>query len=148
MIEPIDPPPISNDVHFRHEIVFANFVTYLDTTIQTTANFFTPLNVKSVIGDYTVTEADVTGNWLIRVFAATGTEAIITIPPYDFSTFNVPEGSNFMVSSSGLGTVTINDNGIYLQYPPAGRSIVRKFGRIFVVKTNLNAWDIDGQLGV
>jgi len=143
-----DPPPVSNGINFGHGDVSVQSVTYPDATIQTTANFFRPLNVKTVTGDYTITEADATNNWMIRIFTPINTESFVTIPAHQVGVFDVPEGSSFIISSAGLGKVTFQIGTANLNYPIEGRSIQRKYGRVIVTKTNENVWDFDGQLGV
>jgi hypothetical protein len=134
--------------NFRHGDTKVNFVKYSDGSIQTTANFNKPLLIKTVTGNYTITEADATDNWMIRIFAPINTEAFVTIPAYQLGIFDVPDGSSFIISSAGLGKVTFQTGFANINYPIEGRSIERKYGRVIVTKTSQNAWDFDGQLGV
>jgi hypothetical protein len=133
----------------KHGTTFVEQVVYPDLTVQTTAIIPDLLRVKNVTGNYTITQDDATGNWMVRVFTPVGTEAFVTIPVQTVGVFDVPIGSKLIVSASGLGKVTIQPApSVTLNNPTQGVSIERKYGRVVIIKTHENVWDIDGQLGV
>lgn len=127
--------------NMNHGKAVVQTVTYSDNSVQTTANLLAPLKVKTVIGHYTLSEQDVTENWMIRIYAAYQNVAFVTLP-----TLNVPDGSTFIISAAGLGNVEFIPNGSVVINSPKSLIIERKYGRGIFVKVGNDIWDVDGQL--
>ncbi len=97
--------------------------------------------IKNVDGNYTIIEPDAS-NTLIRVNSPFGVTSTVTV----IDTPTTPIGSVFYVSSSGSGPVQVQGSEGVLVSSPQSLIIERKFGRITLVKTQSNRWEVDGQL--
>ena len=102
-----------------------------------------PLSIKNVTGDVTLTHDDLR-NRMLRVSGPINTTSNVTIPTD--TTLPCPIGTSIIVSSSGLGLVKFRgDTGVSVKSPQS-LTIDRKYGRVLLVKTAANEWEIDGQL--
>jgi hypothetical protein len=92
-------------------------------------------------GDYTLQLPDATGT-LIRMTGAIPTA--VTIPTD--STVNFPIGANVLVSWNGIGQVfVLAALGVTIDTPDS-YNIGRQYGKITIIKTAANRWEIEGNL--
>lgn len=103
-----------------------------------------PLNINDQSGtSYTIQETDI-NNMLVRMAVPMNQMGNIIIPTD--ANLNAPIGSSLMVSSNGIGVVNITGESGVLVRSPQSKTIDRKYGRIVIIKTGPNEWEIDGQL--
>lgn len=99
------------------------------------------LNVKTITTDYTIdaTDAD---NTLIRVDNTVATT--VTIP--NDTTYDFPIGTNVLISWNGTGAVSIvAEAGVTIDTPET-LNIKKRYGKVTVIKTEANHWELEGNL--
>lgn len=118
-------------------------IKYLDNSIQVTASLNSVLTINNVDGDYTLSASDMS-NKLIRINSPLGTLSTVTLPN-DFLVSS-PVGTKVLVSSNGYGPITVSGDAGVNVHSPQSTTIERKYGRVVIIKTGTNDWEIDGQL--
>lgn len=99
------------------------------------------LSVKTITANYTLTEDD-TNNTLIRV----NSSSLVTVTVPSDSTATFPVGTQIMISRNGLGGVTIAAAASVTIDSPDSFSINKQYGKVAVIKTSANHWEIEGNL--
>jgi len=128
------------------------FIEFPDTTTQSTAAtggggggevVLLPLTVKNVTGSYTIIPSDL-NNTYIRVESPVDVPVTVTIPYA--STLPCAIGSRLLLAASDYGFITIKGAAGVAVKSPQSTTIGRKVGRVSVIKTDTDQWEIDGQL--
>ena len=131
--------------------VKAGFFEFPDQTTMSTAAHggsggnvtLQPLSVKNVSGDYTIVSGDLNNTYL-RVQANIDANVNVTIP--NASSLSCDIGTRLLLCAADYGYVTIvGASGVYVKSPKT-TTIGRKTGRVQIIKTDTNQWEVDGQL--
>ena len=106
---------------------------------------FVPLDIKNIpdSGTYTLVAEDVT-NKMLRLNSAFQATRYITVPSND--DVPCPVGTSVIIASSGMGTLQLQGASGVAVRTPQSLKINRMYGRIVMIKTAINTWEIDGQL--
>lgn len=109
----------------------------------TSGSIATPLTIKNVVGHYIAVAEDMQ-NSLIRVDSPVNSDSHLVLP--NDATVDCRVGTSLMASTSGLGRLTISAQTGALVKSPQSLTIDRKYGRVTIIKTAPNLWEVDGQL--
>lgn len=111
---------------------------------QSGNNTIHPLSVKNVVGAYTIELSDINNNTMVRVDVDLAQTADVTIP--HSTTMPCPLGSKFLLSTSDYGYITVVGAPGVTICSPYTTTIDRRHGRVLIIKTEENTWEVDGQL--
>lgn len=103
-----------------------------------------PLTIKNEFGAYTIQASDVNNNTMIRIDSPLDVNVNVTIP--NNTDMPCPIGSKFLLSTADYGFVTVVGAAGVVIASPQFTTIDRRTGRVLVIKTAENFWEIDGQL--
>lgn len=103
-----------------------------------------PISVKNVVGAYTIEMSDINNNTMVRVDVDLAQTADVTIP--HSTTMPCPIGSKFLLSTSDYGYITVVGAPGVTIGSPYTTTIDRRHGRVLIIKTEENVWEVDGQL--
>jgi hypothetical protein len=110
-----------------------------NTTWTTVTNLLTIKDITSA--SYQLILADST-NTLLRMNYATTSSVVI---PADNVT-NLPIGSAILITQIGTGTVTTTASSGVTLLSPETFNISKQYGKVVLIKTSSNLWEIDGNL--
>lgn len=96
--------------------------------------------IKTLTANYTPVTSD--HGYYIRI----NTTSNITITLVDDSTENIPIGTTMVIGRINTGAVTFNTNGISSILTPGGVNILQQYGKVTVIKTDADTWEIEGNL--
>jgi hypothetical protein len=109
---------------------------------STTINVSALLEIKDVTGNYTLVSEDQNAV-CIRVNSTA--PATVYVP--DDATVNMPKGTNLLISWYGTGQVTVAPlNGNVTVITPSSYAIAQRYGKIALLKTAANTWELEGNL--
>jgi hypothetical protein len=96
--------------------------------------------IKTLTANYTTVTAD--HGYYIRI----NTTNNITVTLVSDSTENIPIGTTMIIGKLNTGSVTISAGAGATVITPTGNSISAQYGKVTVMKTAANTWEINGDL--
>lgn len=133
--------PIFKDIQSSARVAFSR----LGAPSSTQVNVSALLTIKTVPGNYTLNSTDYSDQLALMLKVVSAAPTALFIP--DNATVSFPVGANILVSWGGVGQVSIQPGSSAVTVlTPSTPYIAQRYGKIAIVQTALNVWELEGNL--